>query len=575
MKRLYKIIICVAIVASNMSCSKFLDINSGEFRPLKESFYKTEDDFKSALLGSYAILTNGNLYGNRFNGRVGLEVDEGASAYNTDGNGTSIGLYKNINSTNTLIYEVYNQLYKGARNASTILSTIDDASMPAGVERDHIKGQAYFLRAYYYFFLVNLFGDIPVVPFTDGFDQEIYSVSRTPQREVLEFVVQDLKHAADLLKPMSEVGTGVQASKSAAWGLLARVYLKMGGNPINEPSAYAEAATYAKKVIDEGYHQLNPSYEDIFKKLATDLFDPKEVIFEVNFMGNYVGAVEEKTGSMQGRNNGILNRFTGAGAFLGYSEGVVVGTPYLYSLYNIVPQYKDVRFNYNMATYIYNTSTGVKRTYAAADLLKPAYSYIRFCGKFRRENELTSTPYDKSYGPQNVSILRYSDVLLMYAEALIRANPNDAGKYAEAMEYVNQVRRRSIPEGSVNRELPTTIPAVNQDLIDLYGQENVIIKDIIEERARELCFEGIRKFDLNRWGIFYKRAQQMLAERLAVVSNSPTNTAITGVSVTGVPTNSVSSSVVYYQSIEPQHSLWPIPQVERSLNPNLTQNEGY
>lgn len=579
MKAIYKYLICSILIISNLSCSKFLDIDGGEMKPIEAAYYRSEADFRDALLGTYAVMTVGQLYGNRFNGRIGLEVDEGACAYDTEANGSNIGLYSNIAAGNSVIHDIYGAHYKGLAYASKIINRIDDSEMSSGVERDHIKGQAKFLRAFYYLSLVNLFGDIPMVVESDGLTSDVYTVPRVSQEEVLEYIVNELKEAGDLLKPMAEVRMGIQANQSAAWSLLARVYLKLASVKNHDPAVYADAAFYAKKVIDLGYHELNPDYKNVFEKLARDEFDPKEMIFEVNFMGNYVGAIEEKSGTMQGRLNGIMNRTpkgTLSDGFAGYSLGAIVGTKYLFTLYSLDPSnsYKDVkdaRFLYNLSDYYYfsnsagSASAGRKQTLTNTEANRPQGAFGRFAGKFRRENELTTTPYDDNSTPQNVPVIRYSDVLLMYAEALIRSNPGDAAKYAEAIEYVNIVRRRSIADLS-KANLSTTMPSQTGNALAWYGDENVIIQHVIEERARELCFEGLRKFDLNRWGIFYKRAEQMKTER---------GTGNTNIKTTGIPAASLTASTRYYENIQPHHELWPIPQMERASNSNLSQNPGY
>src|SRR5690606_19629993 len=106
-------------------------------------------------------------------------------------------------------------------------------------------------------------------------------------------IIADLTEAQGIVLKASEIGYGGRVSQSAVQGILARVCLYMAGNPINDVSKYTLARAWADSVITSGLHELNPNYADVFKNYATDTYDIKESILEVEFYGNSQGIYSE------------------------------------------------------------------------------------------------------------------------------------------------------------------------------------------------------------------------------------------------------------------------------------------
>ncbi|MGE6219844.1 RagB/SusD family nutrient uptake outer membrane protein [Nubsella zeaxanthinifaciens] len=524
--KIYFILVTVALC---FACNKVLDIDAGKYIILEEDYYKTEEQLNAALRGAYATLADGSLFGNNLLGRMGLEADEGYESYSSDLN--TVGDY-NVYATDSKILGYYRVFYRGINRANLLLESVDDPTITiTAKERNHIKGQALFLRGYFHFMLANKFGGVPLMlkaTRSDAVKTEDLQKPRTALKDVYAAVLNDLKSAVDLLKPMSEVNTGTQASKSAAWAMLARVSLYMAGQPLNDASKYAEAAEWAKKVKDANYHALNPSYEKVFVNYATDVMDPKESIFEVDFYGNGTG-IYASTGGMVGRNNGIAYPLDSSN--VGYGIGAIRSTSYLYNLYTT----GDTRRDWAIAPYYYTGTPRVKTNWTAQQT-----TFARYSGKFRRESEIL-LPKSSASTPQNYPLMRYSDVLLMYAEAL---NEMPGGDKVLALEQINVVRRRAIPVGSPDRELTVT---------DYTGLKDAII----EERARELCFEGLRKNDLVRWGIFTS-SMQSLNNQVPIGTSSY-----------------IISARAYYGNAKPRDVVWPIPTYEMTVNRLLTQNVGW
>lgn len=532
MKKIQKILSSsfFALVLICPSCSKFLDVKPDTYVVSTENYYKNAEQLDIALRGVYAILAETYTYGNSMQGRMGLEADEGFMHFPTD-NGTMS--YYVVNTTDDKLLNHWRAVYRGISRANLLLKNIDNPQINIDdTKRAAIKGQALFLRGYYFFMLVSRFGGVPLVldpPVSS--ENDVIQLPRSSVKEVYAQVLQDMEQAADLVPDITTVQSAGRVSKSVVWGILARVNLYMAGNPLNETIRYAEATNWAKKVIDLGYHQLNPSYSQVFINYAEDKYDTKESIWEVEFWGNGTG-VYNTTGGAVGILNGIAYSATGT-ANWGFSQGIVRPHPWLYRLYDAT----DLRRDWAISPYKY-TDAG-KVDFTSANLL-----IERFCGKYRREYEKV-LPKTNTQSPINFPLLRYADVLLMYAEAINEAegNPNNAYK------YINQVRRRA---KGFDVNSASTTPA------DLSGLDYSSFKnEIRDERARELCFEALRKNDLVRWGIFYDNMKSRLTE-------APSGTNTLYVSMTN-----------YYKNVTPRDVIWPIPAYEMGVNPKLKQNEGW
>ncbi|TZF83002.1 RagB/SusD family nutrient uptake outer membrane protein [Pedobacter sp. BS3] len=533
MKNIFKKIAIIGSLFLTASCNDILDVNPSKYVMEKDTYYSTEAELNYALNGVYAALADGNLYGNNMLGRMGLEADEAYEDYSSDEN--SVGDY-NVESTEPKIQNYWRSCYTGIDRANNLLANVDNADIAIdNSKRDDIRGQALFLRAYYYLMLVTRFQGVPIIlkPIANANAAELQQ-PRATGREVYAQILEDMEKAAAWVKPASQVGTGGRVSKSAVWGLLARVNLYLAGYPYNEQERYKDAMVYAGRVIDEHFHALNPSYQQVFINYAQDKYDIRESIFEVEFFSDGTGVYPAS--GMVGRNNGIRNPVIDD--VIGYAQGVLRSTDYLYGLYSA----SDVRRDWNVAPFYYvnNNDVATVTNWGATDS-----KYQRFCGKFRREYE-TVLPKLQSQTPQNFPILRYSDVLLMYAEAY---NEYFKGADNNALEYLNMVKRRGLG-------LNPTTASPGTDFTD--RSYTAFQREVREERPRELCFEMLRKNDVVRWNVFYDNMVVREAE---------------------TPQTFTSSYYVrarrYFRSVEPKDMWWPIPSYEMGVNKKLVQNQGW
>lgn len=617
MKKIYltALILCLSGL---ISCKKILTQTPDSFLA-PDNYYNTEAQLNTALAGVYSTLASQNLYCNDMLARMGLEADEGfcsnaAELANTAG--------YNISSADAKILAYWKDLYAGINRANMLLANIDKPDMDEG-NRGKIKGEALFLRAYFYFMLVEKFGNVPLVLKTaETANPDDLQTPQAPAVDVYKQILNDMEQASTLVDDITNIGYGGRVSKSAVWGILARVNLYMAGYPINDASRYADAEKWALKVINTGVHSLNPSFQQVFVNYAQDKYDIKESIFEVEFWGN--NTTVSAIGGMVGRNNGIRED-AGGDPSIGYSPGYLHSTLYMFNNYEAtgVGYSNDLRRDWTIATYSYSgNKTSIRVPWATNQI------YQRCCGKFRRESEIL-LPKADIRTPQNLPLLRYSDVLLMYAEAENELN----GPSQPIIDAINTVRRRGygkylngasqisesvktlkiVTAGTGYTTVPTitiaggggdatasatvsggklatvtitnsgtkftaaptvtvtggggtgatvtaTITAITDaDLPATATASQASLRTAIQaERSRELGFELMRKGDIVRWGKFM---DYMTAMKTAVVGSS-----------SSVDRN---NALILVNNFTDRDVLWPIPSYEMGVNPKLIQNKGW
>lgn len=523
----------IAFLTLFSSCS-FLD-TAPEDTKVAEEYFNNEEELVTSLMGVYCTLANTSLYGGNMLGRMGLCADIGYESYSSD-EGT-VGYYDVVTS-DAKIAGYWRYFYQGIGNANLLIQNIDKAPSVPQENRDRYLAEARFLRAYYYFMLTVRFGDIPLIIKTPAScSMEDLQIPQTPQSEVYDFIIAEMEASVDALPEITELSGGGRLSKSAAGGIIARVCLNAAGFPCYKTELYDKAASWAKKVIDLGYHQLNADYKQVFINYMQDIYDTRESIWEIEFYGNNTGTYTTTAG-MVGRNNGI--GFSNSGGLrddIGVSIGTVRTTQYYYNLF----EEGDLRRDWTIADYTYNSTTGEK-------VSQPTNIWIRYSGKFRREYEVLM-PKSVSYTPTNFPLLRYADVLLMYAEAVSCSENSSAGDVTEAYECLNRVRRRGFGKS-------VDVPDPSVDLAE-DGKESLLdyIKD---ERARELGHEFLRKDDIVRWGEFYNR-MSMIRQTVPA----------------GYTSSYYVAARMAYSSVRQRDYRWPIPSYEMTLNRKLVQNEGW
>ncbi|MEQ7801489.1 RagB/SusD family nutrient uptake outer membrane protein [Pedobacter sp. ASV1-7] len=525
-------LIFITVYIFLVGCQKPLELTPYDFLSPTE-YYENKTQINNALTGVYSTLKDNALYANNMLGRMGLDADE---AYNRNSNdANSIGDYA-VSTADIKVLSFWRVLYAGINRANSLLANINKPKDLTDSERATIEGETLFLRSYFYFLLVSNFGDVPLIlqPINTA-DSKSHQIERMSKVIVYEAIVADLEKASDLVQPIDKVGYGGRVSQSAVWAMLARVNLHMAGKQINDHSRYEEVKKWARKVMELPIHRLNPSFKDVFVKLATDKYDIGESILEVEFYGNGTGIYAGLSGYV-GVQNGIYNQ-TDIDKGFGYSY--INTTNYTYDVYAS----GDLRRDWTIAPFYYafpnNEKKAVEVQWATNQIMN------RNCGKFRRDSE-TLLPKHKSFTPQNFPLIRLSDVMLMFAEA---DNEINNGATPEGYEAINKVRRRGFG-------LDYNIPNVTVDLKNL--SKSVFLERMQEERTRELAFECLRKGDLVRWGIFLTNMKQRLSE-----ANSH------------IDFYDLRFAKNMFRNVSARDIVWPIPSYELGVNFKLIQNAGW
>lgn len=522
MKRICFLFILIALLPT-LSCKKLLETKPTNFLTT-DSYYQTQEQLQSALAGVYDRLGASEVFGDKMIWNYNSSTDESYQKSSSTLSGLNVNVYDPTNSEITNFWRV---LYEGIERANMLLDHIHVPQMNEDV-RKKIQGETLFLRGYYYFLLVTNFGDVPL-KLTSTTSVNNISFPRVASKIVYEQVINDMTTAEALLQDqtITALGFGGRISKTAVQAALARVNLYMAGYPIHDASRYAEALSWATKVVNSGEHTLNPDYKQIFINYAQDKYDTKESIWEIEFFGNGLDNFREP--GRIGNNIGI----TCQDKEIGICYGSLNASEKLYNLYAEA----DSRRDWNCAPYTFSGTTNAIK-------VPTENIWARNIGKWRREYE-TLTPKNSNSTPQNFAVIRYADVLLMLAEA-----ENELNGPAAAYPYVNEVRRRAygmyLPGGTIT------------DAADLKPEEiadkDALRKAIQAERSRELCFEGLRRYDLIRWGIYLQTMDEFAS---GIEDNAPA-------------TQKYAARAARNLSV--RHLLFPIPLRELSVNKVLVQN---
>jgi len=517
----------ILMVTLALSCKKYLDTTP--FDVINPSdYYGTEAEIKSAMAGIYSSLAQDGTYGRNI--PVELEMGNDEGQYNNRNNNNSLPSLYDCQASTKIYSDCWSALYRGINAANLLIANIETSKVTDSIKNTY-RAEATFLRAFNYFQLVTRFGDVPLIikPTTQVTNP---NYPRTPSTIVYDQIIKDMKAAEPFVKDITTIGNGSRISKTAIQGIIARVYLKMAGRPLNLGTPmYDSARVWAKKVVNSGIHSLNPNYRQIFINLSSDKYDFRETMWEIEFFGNNTPTGTMPPGSRFACQ--LAMRYTGSDVnpLVVYGYGSYIPTGYLFdSIYQKLPN-DTLRRNWNIPTFTYSTNTTPRTATPAA-----VSSWDRDCGKYKRDDEVV-LPKNRDWGPTNFPILRYADVLLMLAEAELEMD-----NLGDARTYLNLVRARALA-GQVS-------PAQGSNKDNLRS----IIRD---ERARELCFEGLRKFDLIRWGQFNNA---MINVKNSINNSTTTNKA---------------RYLTAYNNVGLRDTLLPIPSSEISVNGLIIQNAGW
>lgn len=445
----------IGLLLLGTGCSKFLDkapldsVNTS-------NFWQTESDAISAINGAYQPLQWPKLYNLRM---WTTDIWAGNSVVGAGGGTDGIETQDIANfvtaTDNAAALDIWRGPAPGILRANLVLQNLPAMNIDEAL-KSRILGEAMFLRATYYFILVRLFGDVPLITVPQKPSDNLRP-ARNSREEVYALIIDDLSRATDLLPPRSSyTGNDIgRASKGAAAGMLAKVYLTLGD--------YEKTLQYCELVNSLGY-SLNANYRDNFNPLTKN---SPESLFEVQYLGktSYSFWDNENQASW-------VSTFTGPrnSDFVGGGYGWNQPTEEMVNAYEAGDIRKDQTILY----------AGGPDFDGKAYL--PSYSGTGYNLRKFLVSKSVSPDYDTN--PANFPVLRYADILLMQAEAL-----NELGRTAEAQAVAS----------SINQGGPLNRVRLRAGLANITGMSQATLRDaIIQERRVELAFEGHRWFDMIR-----------------------------------------------------------------------------
>lgn len=454
MKSLTKALVCGTILLGMLSCEEDLMLEP-ENNITQNSFYSTELQINQALSGVYSAMVNASSRGG-YDVNFYLLASEVRSnnftALSQNGNRDyyAINRFQDTSSTDE-IEILWEDAYQQISYANMLLSRIDGVPFADPATKEQYRSEARFLRAYAYFELMRSFGKVPLVdkPVTP---EEAAKIPRTDLATLYNFITSEIEASVAGLKNIHDATNKGRITKSAAHAMLGRIYLTGSGFPLNNSSYAAKAKEHLFAVIQaEGqFVTFAPAYAELFKSAN----DNKYHLFEIQHIsgglsqGSYLPSyVSPNFGTADPLYNAQSSLFSSAE--LGVSQ-------------SLINSYEtgDLR-----------RAITIKTNFIATNgQLDNANYFI----KFREPGKVISSRYD---WPINFPIIRYADVLLMYAEVL-----NNEGNTTAAVPYLNRIRQRA---GLV--AVPTTISAAD------------FTTALRKERRVEFAGEGVYWHDLVRW----------------------------------------------------------------------------
>ena len=494
-------------------CSDFLE-EKAPSNLTPENFYTIPDHAEAAIASAYAdIRFFGNSAGIFSSNWQLLEAPTGTST-------TESGQNQDLNNLYSLVYDGnvghivnwWNGLYKVIAQANMVLEKVPPITPMDEAQKNRILGEARFLRAWAYFYAVRLWGDVPLILTPQTATSPDFSPPRTSQEAVYEQIVEDLLTAEKADLPWMDINGRV--SLAAIKSQLSKVYLTMAGYPLNRGAAYYQlAADKSYEVIT--YSNDNPAVINLFPTYYDVHDESLKNRIEHIFMLQYNVLV---TGNPMGN---MLPNFKPV-TFAGPSgTGTTIPTTAFYNSYEAGDLRAKDQEGYFYTSY-YTNGSG-----APFDLGGP-YIFKHFNTTANGSAGVPGTRNDNL----NVPLIRYAEVLLIYAEAQNEVSgPNPA-----AYDAFKRIRDRA----------QLTTPDVSAYNTSTFREA------VWRERWHELCYEGITWFDMVRLRKVYNESTNGFDDFVGHINKSSN------------------------QVLQEKHLLFPIGIQEMNNNPNLTpQNPGY
>ena len=562
MKKIYFSAIIVSLLCFSLtSCFSDLDTEPLDDNELVSSkVYSTADGYMGMLAKCYSsLILTGQKGGDGGDGDL-QGANEGYSGYvrllfylqelSTDNflmPSSSNGLRKMLNmqwdaSNAPVVTWTYQRLYMAIAYCNEFLRECTEDKLRArglweemGADCEAYRAEARFIRAYCYAALCDMFGNVPYIDENTGVKDVPEQQSR---KDIFEYAEKELLDIDSKLKD-SHVAKYGHVDRVAAWFLLSRMYLN--AETWIKVNRYDDALKYAKKVIEEGNYPLARDYREIF---LADNDQCSEIIWPLCQDG-------QKAQSSAGTNfyvkafvNGPMNELyqTGVGS---RGWGNVRAKTTLVDAFDPA----DVPFDVNdswgnnkadkRALFMTALPNQRKETWddnlAMTSTFTCGYGYIKWRNVTKNDQP---APQGEAYTSIDFPMFRTGEAYLIAAEAILRGA--QGGTRAQALSYVNEIRQRAYMSGNYAKA------GVRSDVAGTITDAQLTLDFILAERQRELASELVRRTDLVRFGKFTKgnNWDWKNGERLGA-------------------------------DVDDHFNVFPIPETERTNNPNLVQNDGY
>ncbi|MFC4210252.1 RagB/SusD family nutrient uptake outer membrane protein [Pedobacter lithocola] len=561
----YLLIGASALLLSITGCKKFTD----EYNPANrtaETYYNKFAGFEDLSKSNYATLRGIINFPTFFN----LGTDTYSTANINDNNGEN--LYNiNLNSFNGSAASLYTQMYSSINIANNTIYWATQVTDGSAATVNTRVAEAKALRAFYYYYLAETFGDVPIV--LNRTTGVTLAYTRAPEKDVYDQVIKDLNEAIAVL-PATTPDFG-RVTKGFAQHLLAKVYLTRGYKTYGGGNAdFTLAAALAETVIGSGTYALKPKFSDLFDPNVPNYQSNNEVIFSVQYSINALfnggGNTLQQWFLWDVQNSALLGR----SVFYGKTNNAIAPNPYFFSLFNKNSDSRYLATVYDaVLTQVAGSFNG--KSFAVGDTLiyypnvpftaaqkalrkyivinpdeyrtSPFLNGVRNYPQFKKFRDPFVSGYVDNGGARDTYVFRLAETYLLAAEAYVKLN--NQGK---ALAYMNVLRTRAAKTGT--NPLTGVLYAT-----EMQYTGTVTLDAILEERAKELVGEEFRWYELKR---MYETVGSVSTNKLltrSLLYNDELKAAQAGKTI-----------------LDAKYLLRPIPQTQIDLNRgSFPQNPGY
>lgn len=468
------------------ACSDFLDVDSVS-KYDSEGVFGEKTEINRALNGVYAKLMSGDFYGDAYFTKFVSNSDVEFTTNTSDVATNNSFRRFDGNSTASDVEKFWNAAYSGVEYANNFVYYLERSPLYSTEDAEimQMMGEAKVIRAMFFHDLVTYFGDIPFT-FEPASVVENYVMPIVSRDEVYKTLIEDLKSIAPYMKFAANLSNGVErASKEFCWSMIARMAMHAGGyslrpdtdnpanfgkmeRPANYKDLYKTALAYCDSVISSATHTLSLPYYRVFVNECNYVVNSNDdPIFEIPFAKETSGNV----GYVHGPKSELYEGSTSGDNIWGEAKSSAA----LSAFYRFMFDPEDARRDYlnGLWGYLYNGEPTI------------SVSYTVYNNKWSKLWSTSGNPESAGNTGINFPYMRYTDVLLMYAEAANELNdgPTDAAKAA-----LRQVRQRAF----------TNPEKIDSYIESMSGSKDDFLKAVLDERKFEFAGENMRWKDLVR-----------------------------------------------------------------------------